>query len=62
MARIPPWLYILFGVLAIVAGVLGVGHAPDGLPKVFWAIVTVAGVASLATSWIVGRRLQKHRI
>ena len=62
MARIPPWLYILFGVLAIVAGVLGVGHAPAGLPKVFWAVVTVAGVASLATSWIVGRRPQKQRI
>ncbi len=62
MARIPPWLYIFFGVIAIVAGVLGVGHAPAGLPKVFWAVVTIAGVASLATSWIVGRRPQKQRI
>ena len=62
MARIPSWLYILFGVIAIVAGVLGVGHAPAGLPKVFWAVVTVAGVASLAMSWIVGRRPQKQRI
>jgi hypothetical protein len=59
MARIPPWLYILFGCIAVVAGVLGVGHAPAGLPKVFWAVVTVAGVASLATSWIVGRRSQQ---
>jgi uncharacterized membrane protein HdeD (DUF308 family) len=62
MARIPPWLYILFGVIAIVAGVLGVGHAPAGLPKVFWAVVTVAGVASLASSWIVVRRPRRQRI
>lgn len=62
MARIPPWLYILFGVLAIAAGVLGVGHAPAGLPKVFWAVVTVVGVASLATSWNVARRPRKQRI
>jgi hypothetical protein len=55
MSRIPTWLYILFGAIAIVAGVLGVGHAPDGIPKIFWAVITVTGGASLTASWIVHR-------
>ncbi len=56
MSRIPAWLYILFGVIAIAAGVLGVGHAPSGVPKVFWAVVAVLGVVSLVLSWVVARR------
>ena len=55
MSRIPAWLYLLFGAIAVVAGVLGVGHAPSGVPTAFWAVVTVAGVASLGTSLMVRR-------
>ena len=55
MSRIPAWLYVLFGAIAVVAGGLGVGHAPSGVPKVFWAVVAVAGVVSLVTAWIVRR-------
>lgn len=55
MSRVPAWLYMLFGVMAIVAGVLGVGHAPSGVPKVFWAVVTVLGAASLASACLVTR-------
>ncbi len=55
MFRIPAWLYVLFGVIATVAGVLGIGHAPSGVPKVFWAVVTVVGIASLGLAWTVGR-------
>ncbi len=56
MSRIPTWLYILFGLLALVAGVLGVTHAPSGPPKTFWALVTVLGAASLLYTWTSSRR------
>lgn len=61
MSRIPVLLYVLFAVIALAAGVLGVGHAPNGLPKVFWALVTVLGAVSLTLSWIFGRRTRKQR-
>lgn len=51
VSRIPAWLAILVGLLAIVAGVLGVTHAPNGVPKVFWAVITVLGAASLLYAW-----------
>lgn len=56
MSRIPAWLYALFGVIAVVAGILGMRHAPSGVPKVFWALVTVGGVASLTTAGVLWRR------
>ena len=50
MSRIPVWLYLLFGPLAVAAGILGVIHAPAGVPKTSWAIITILGVASLASA------------
>ncbi len=50
MTRIPVWLYILFGLLAVTAGIVGVVHAAAGLPTAFWAVVTVLGAASLANA------------
>ncbi len=47
MTRIPAWLYLLFGLLAVLAGILGVGHAPSGLPRIFWAAITLLGAGSL---------------
>lgn len=47
MTQIPLGPYILFGLLAVVAGSLGVDHAPSGLPRIFWAAVTLLGAASL---------------
>ena len=55
MSRIPAWLYVLFGVIAIVAGILGVIHAPSGVPKIFNGVLTVVGVASLSAGWLVHR-------
>lgn len=52
MSRVPAWLLFLFGAIAVVAGVLGVGHAPAGVPKVFWAVITVVGAGSLALGWV----------
>jgi 4-hydroxybenzoate polyprenyltransferase len=47
MARIPRWIYIMFGLLALLTGILGVIHAPSGVPKIFWAVICVLGAASL---------------
>jgi hypothetical protein len=55
MIRIPAWLYILFGAIAITAGVLGVTHAPSGIPQIFWGAVTGIGIAALAAAWVVSR-------
>ena len=55
MIRIPAWLYILFGAIAIIAGVLGVTHAPSGIPQIFWGAVTGIGIAALAAAWVVSR-------
>jgi len=46
--RWPTWLLVVFGIVAIVAGVLGVIHAPPVVAKVFWTIITVSGLLSLA--------------
>ena len=56
MSRIPTWLHVLFGLLALVAGILGVVHAPAGLPTVFWAAITVLGAASLINAGFSLRR------
>jgi hypothetical protein len=56
MSRIPAWLYILFGVIAIVAGVLGVIYAPSGAPKIYNGILTLVGVASVVGARVFGRR------
>jgi hypothetical protein len=58
MTRIPIWPYVLFGLLALVAGILGVRHAPSGLPTAFWAVVTVLGAASLTNA---GFRMRADR-
>jgi hypothetical protein len=56
MSRIPRWIYVLFGGLAIVAGILGVLHAPSGLPKTVWGVICVLGAASLINAGLGSRR------
>jgi hypothetical protein len=51
MARIPRWMYVMFGLLALLTGILGVIHAPSGVPKTFWAVICVLGAASLVAAW-----------
>jgi hypothetical protein len=60
MSRIPAWLYLLFGALAVVSGVLGIGHAPSGIPKMFWAVITIAGAASLTTAAFITRHQRRQ--
>ncbi len=55
MSRIPSWLYVLFGAVATILGALGVTHAPTGAPKIFWAVITVIGIASLVVAWTTRR-------
>ena len=45
----------LIGSIAITAGVLGVTHAPSGIPQIFWGAVTGIGIAALAAAWVVSR-------
>lgn len=45
--KIPTWGFLLFGIAAVVAGVLGVTHAPPAIGKATWAVVIVLGVISL---------------
>jgi len=56
MSRVPACLYVLFGLIALVAGILGIAHAPSGLPTAFWAVITVLGAASLINAGISARR------
>lgn len=48
LSRLPTWSLVVFGLLAIVLGVLGVTYAPPAMAKVFWTAVTVLGLACLA--------------
>ena len=57
--RWPTWALALFGVVAIVAGVLGVIYAPPAVGKVTWAVVTVLGVIAIIPA--VRRRLATTR-
>jgi len=59
MSRIPAWLYVLFGLIAIVAGILGVIHAPSGAPKIFNGVLTIIGLASLYAGWSAYRSTQR---
>lgn len=47
MRRVPSWAYLIFGVVAVAGGVLGVTHAPPAIAKVVWSLVIVVGVVSL---------------
>lgn len=53
LTRFPSWALILLGVIAVVAGVLGVIHAPLAIGKVGWAVVAGVGIASII--WAVWR-------
>ena len=48
--RWPAWVLALFGIVAIVAGVLGAVHAPPAIGKATWAVVTVLGVVALTVA------------
>lgn len=48
LSRLPTWALVLFGLVAIVLGVLGVTYAPPAVARVFWTAITVLGLASLA--------------
>lgn len=58
LSRLPNWSLVLFGVVAIVLGVIGVTHAPPAVAKVFWTATTIVGLASLA---LAHRRRQLRR-
>lgn len=46
-SRLPTWVLVLIGIVAVVAGVLGVVHAPPATGKAVWSIVTLIGLMSL---------------
>ncbi len=48
LSRLPTWSLVLFGLAAIVLGVLGLTYASPAVAKVFWTAITVLGLASLA--------------
>ena len=54
----PTWVLVLFGVVAVVAGVLGVIHAPPAVGKATWVVVTGLGAVALVTA---ARRLLGER-
>ncbi len=56
MSHISTRLFVLCGLFAIVAGILGVAHAPEGLPKAFWGAIAVLGVASIIYAGISRRK------
>ncbi len=58
LSRLPTWSLVLFGVVAIVLGVIGVTYAPPAVAKIFWTAITVVGLASLA---VAHRRRQVRR-
>ncbi len=58
LSRLPTWSLVLFGLVAIVLGVLGVTYAPPAVAKVFWTAVTVLGLASLALAHRTWRSTQ----
>lgn len=55
LSKVPTWVLLVFGAVAVIAGVLGVVHAPPAIGKATWAIVTVLGVVSLVVAAIRGR-------
>jgi hypothetical protein len=57
--RWPAWALTLLGAVAIVAGVLGVIHAPPMIGKVTWGVII--GVGLVAIVGAVGRRLAASR-
>ena len=57
--RWPAWALTLLGVVAIVAGALGVTHAPPAIGKVTWGVVIVFGVIAIILA--VRRRLATSR-
>lgn len=46
-SRLPTWVLVLVGVVAVVAGALGVVHAPPAIGKAMWAAITAIGVVAL---------------
>ncbi|HZT65554.1 MAG TPA: hypothetical protein VFA11_07175 [Acidimicrobiales bacterium] len=53
LSRIPTWVLVVFGLVAVVAGILGATHAPPAIGKATWAVVAVLGVVTLV---LAGRR------
>lgn len=48
--RWPAWALTLIGVVAIVAGALGITHAPPMIGKVTWGVVTVLGLVAIISA------------
>jgi hypothetical protein len=57
--RWPVWALTLLGVGAVVAGALGVTHAPPTIGKVTWGAVILLGVIAIISA--VRRRLATRR-
>ncbi len=51
--RWPAWALVVFGVVAVAAGVLGVTHAPPAAGKATLAVVAALGV--IAIVWAIVR-------
>jgi len=51
--RWPAWVLALVGVVAAVAGVLGVIHAPPTVGKVTWGVITALGLVAIV--WAILR-------
>ena len=52
--RWPTWVLALIGIVAIVAGALGVVHAPPAIGKATWAVITVLGLVAII--FVIRRR------
>jgi hypothetical protein len=53
--RWPAWALALIGVVAMVAGVLGVIHAPPAIGKVTWGVIVAAGAVALVAAILRSR-------
>jgi hypothetical protein len=48
--RWPTWVLALIGIVTIIAGALGVTHAPPMIGKVTWGVIIVLGVIAVGSA------------